>query len=76
MCKSFCSLFSNHKKEEEFIDEDRKASECIFESAKNGILSHRTHFRCAKRLRSEVIRHKRRVTSSLSRLFSLIGMEH
>ena len=51
-------------------------TECIFESAKNGILSHRTHFQCAKRLRSEVIRHKRRVTSSLSRLFSLIGMEH
>ena len=24
-------------------------TECIFESAKNGILSHRTHFQCAKR---------------------------
>ena len=24
-------------------------TECIFESAKNGILSHRTHLQCAKR---------------------------
>ena len=30
MYKSFCSLFSNHKKEEEFIDEDRKAMRMHF----------------------------------------------
>ena len=37
--------------------------------AQKGFLGYATHFQCAKRLRSEVIRHKRRVTSSLSRLF-------
>lgn len=30
MCKLFCSLFSNHKREEEFIDEDRKAMRMHF----------------------------------------------
>ena len=30
MCKLFCSLFSNHEKDEEFIDEDRNAMRMHF----------------------------------------------
>ena len=36
----------------------------IFKGAQNSLLPHRTHLQCAKRPRSEVIRHKKRVTSA------------